>query len=380
MIINVASFGGRSHLLDIARELEKHGHTVRFYSYVPKKRAVNFGLKEENSFSIFFWVLPFLFLFKIFGFKEWTQQVYWRFVDFFLAYYMKPCDVFIGQSPMHLYSLKYMKRKFGATTILERGTSHVNEFIKHVENNPKFHNKKVFRESSVKRDLIGYNFADYISVGSEHVKDSFIMNGFDASKIFVNNYGFDVNQFHPTKLNKEDSEIFDLIFVGQWSYRKGCDLIEEVCRENKYRFLHVGAIQDLKFPQDVPNMIHFDAVDQKDLINFYAKSRVFIILSREEGLALVQAQALACGLPIICSEFTGGRDLREYSEKPTYIIEVDIFSKKSINDGIVKALGISEVQVGERNYIGSNFNEITWTGYGNRYNKFLKKLSVQLND
>lgn len=51
MVINIASFGGRTHMLDTARELARHGHTVRFYSYVPTKRAVRYGLPKECSFS-----------------------------------------------------------------------------------------------------------------------------------------------------------------------------------------------------------------------------------------------------------------------------------------------------------------------------------------
>ena len=53
MIINIASFGGRTHMLDTARELEKFGHIVRFYSYVPTKRAMKFGLKKECSYSLY---------------------------------------------------------------------------------------------------------------------------------------------------------------------------------------------------------------------------------------------------------------------------------------------------------------------------------------
>jgi glycosyltransferase involved in cell wall biosynthesis len=34
-----------------------------------------------------------------------------------------------------------------------------------------------------------------------------------------------------------------------------------------------------------------------------------VIASIEEGMAMVQAQALACGLPLICTENTGGEDL-----------------------------------------------------------------------
>ena len=39
----------RFHLLDLARELASLGHEVRFYSYVPTKRAMKFGLKKETN-------------------------------------------------------------------------------------------------------------------------------------------------------------------------------------------------------------------------------------------------------------------------------------------------------------------------------------------
>jgi UDP:flavonoid glycosyltransferase YjiC (YdhE family) len=49
MKINIASFGGRSHLLDTARELEKFGHEVRFYSYVPSKRAIIMYMENKSK-------------------------------------------------------------------------------------------------------------------------------------------------------------------------------------------------------------------------------------------------------------------------------------------------------------------------------------------
>ncbi len=52
MIINIAA-SGRFHICDLARELEKQGHTVRFYSYVPTKRLQTFGLKKKCSYSLF---------------------------------------------------------------------------------------------------------------------------------------------------------------------------------------------------------------------------------------------------------------------------------------------------------------------------------------
>ena len=41
----------------------------------------------------------------------------------------------------------------------------------------------------------------------------------------------------------------------------------------------------------------------------YAQANVFVHASREEGLSVVLGQALAMGLPIICTDRTGGADL-----------------------------------------------------------------------
>ena len=62
MIINIATNGGRSHLLDIARELQNLGHTINFYSYISDKRAIKFGLNKKCNHSILLLALPFLFL------------------------------------------------------------------------------------------------------------------------------------------------------------------------------------------------------------------------------------------------------------------------------------------------------------------------------
>ena len=44
--------GGRFHVLDLARELDALGHEVQFYSYVPKARALKFGLPAHCHVSL----------------------------------------------------------------------------------------------------------------------------------------------------------------------------------------------------------------------------------------------------------------------------------------------------------------------------------------
>src|SRR5262245_44323934 len=54
--VGIAS-SGRFHLLDLARELNALGVNVRFYSYVPRKRAEAFGLPRHCHVAL----LPLLF-------------------------------------------------------------------------------------------------------------------------------------------------------------------------------------------------------------------------------------------------------------------------------------------------------------------------------
>jgi glycosyltransferase involved in cell wall biosynthesis len=48
---------------------------------------------------------------------------------------------------------------------------------------------------------------------------------------------------------------------------------------------------------------------QNQLRWFYSQCSVFCLASIEEGLAMVQPQAMACGLPVIHTTNTGGEDI-----------------------------------------------------------------------
>lgn len=65
MRINIAS-PGRFHVMDLARELDRQGFDVRFYSFVPDRRVVKFGLRKQCNVSLFLWMAPLLLLTKYF--------------------------------------------------------------------------------------------------------------------------------------------------------------------------------------------------------------------------------------------------------------------------------------------------------------------------
>src|SRR5204863_4159729 len=89
-------------------------------------------------------------------------------------------------------------------------------------------------------------------------------------KLFYNPYGVDLAMF---TLRTRDArfEPFSILFVGVWSFRKGCDLLAEAVRQVPgVRLNHVGAIGDLKFPTEDNRFMHFDPVPQPELTRFYA--------------------------------------------------------------------------------------------------------------
>jgi glycosyltransferase involved in cell wall biosynthesis len=82
---------------------------------------------------------------------------------------------------------------------------------------------------------------------------------------------------------------------------------------------------------------------------------------------MVQAQAIACGLPVICSENTGGRDLRNLISDKKWIIELADMGKETIIKTIQQALQLVISDSKQRNYVDQDIEKLSWKAYGKRY-------------
>lgn len=222
--------------------------------------------------------------------------------------------------------------------------------------------------SDVKRELRDYEIADRIVVASRHVVQSFIEKGIPEGKLFRNPYGVDLSMFGPTETPKGEPT---LLMTGTWCYRKGCDLLVRALQGTNYRLLHAGIIRDLPFPKD-PNFVHLGFVDQTKLKAIYAQAHVFVLPSREEGLALVQAQALACGLFLVCSNRTGGEDLGEMLEDKKLVTVVKTGDVEDLRNGIEKAVSYAISRQGSRKDTSPSFEKLSWKAYGEKYDLFLR--------
>lgn len=299
---------GRFHVLDLARELHELGHRVKFYSYVPRARARRFGLPDECYASLFPHVLPAVVLERVAprlmpGVRE---RIAHALLDRAVIQRLTPCDVFICMSGIYLEAARFAKERYGASIWLHRESRHVlsqDEILAAVPGAERP------RASAIQRELAGYALADRIVIRAAHVEESFRRDPAAHRKLFRNPTGTKLSMF-PVRPDKLLSDPFSLLSVGTWSLRKGCDhLAKAVMQTNGVTLTHVGGIGDCEFPAMHAEFVHVGPVQEPELAKFYSQADLLVMASREEGLATVLTQALASGLPVVCTDRTGGADL-----------------------------------------------------------------------
>ncbi len=227
------------------------------------------------------------------------------------------CDLFHGWNGQCLRSLQEAKRQ-GAITLVERASSHILTQMKLILEEYETYGVKDEPEQPgvIARCLEEYETADYITVPSQFVYDSFLENGFERDKLLLLPFGVDTERFRPGR--KEDS-MFRLLFVGRLSLRKGIQYLLEAWSKldlKNAQLLLVGSLgKDIR-----PLLEHYR--EKKNIewsgflrnpVKVFNSASAFVCPSIEEGSALVTYEAMACGLPVIATVNSGSlvRDGKE---------------------------------------------------------------------
>jgi glycosyltransferase involved in cell wall biosynthesis len=370
---------GRFHAFDLAKQLQKYKLLNKLITTYPKFKVKEWEIESDKIVSEIF-----LEILRRYGnrISYISKENINKFISIkhakYAISYLNQCDIYIGWSGSSLETLIEAKKR-GVTTILERGSTHYTyqQNILFEEFN-KYGLKFNINYDIWARELLEYELCDYISIPSSFVKRTFMEKGIPENKLLVNPYGVDLSNFK--QIPKED-DIFRIIFAGGGSLRKGYHYLLQAFYEldlPNCELWHLGSVNDEMRPYiekyKHKNWILKGHKPQNELYKYYSQGSVFILPSLEDGFSMVQFQAMACGLPLVCTTNTGGEDLISKDGEEGFVIpirDVEAIKEKILylyeNQNICKEMGKKA-----KKRVSNGF---TWEDYGNRYIKNIDRIS-----
>lgn len=162
-------------------------------------------------------------------------------------------------------------------------------------------------------DRMGGRHKTKIAV-SETVKEE-LQKYYGFKKIAVVNHGIDTNFLKKiektTPLRQKwniPSDALVGIFVGRWEIGKGTGILEEVIRlhPDVHWLLAIGPSE---CPLSGDNIRIIKDAERETLRDLYSLSDFMLLPSYYEGFGLAIIEAMACELPVICTEVGVARDL-----------------------------------------------------------------------
>lgn len=168
---------------------------------------------------------------------------------------------------------------------------------------------------------------DEVWVYSTFVQDCFVRSGVDPQRVHVVPCGVDVHKFHPRARPAPlpTNKRFKFLFVGATIWRKGSDLLldaylsqftadDDVCLVIKDlpgypgRFV-TDRIRQVQADPEAPEILYLaDALPPDDLPGLYTACDCLVLPYRGEGFGLPILEAMACGRPVIVTNYGAALD------------------------------------------------------------------------
>lgn len=311
------------------------------------------------------------------------RAVRWS-LDRYVAATLPDCDVYVALSGSGLRSGRAAQVRGGAY-VCDRGSSHIRyqDQILQEEYRIWGHHGPAVDAFFIAREEAEYAQADAITVPSSFAMRSFIEMGVPEEKLYRIPYGVRLDRFR--RVSEPPMDEFRVLFAGTVSLRKGVPYLLQAFREIRHprkRLLLVGPVlQEMHrlFSRfDMTDVEVVGAVPQTKMAEYMSSSHVMVLPSIEEGLALVQGQALACGCPLISSMHTGGEDL--FSDGVEGFL-VPIRSVGAIRERLQQLVDDSNLRqrmsaaaLARVHHLGG------WRDYGDAWAMLVKNLSARRNE
>jgi starch synthase len=305
---------GRFHGFDLARQLARRGYLRRLYTGYPRWKIEGVPPHQVASFP---WVIGPMMLLNQKGWYAVGRRVNWFATETFdrwLSSRLEPCHVFHFLSSFGMYAQRAAKHRYGALSVCDRGSSHIlnQETILRQEFARWQFPYRATDPRIVERELKEYEDADLIVVPSEFAYRSFVERGVPPRKLVKIPYGVDLHVFRPVP---KDDDIFRVLYVGAIRLEKGIPYLLQALasvRLPRFEVWLIGTVEEdaRRFLAKYSGTFRaFGYIPRSQLYRYYSQGSVLVLPSLQEGLATVQAQAMACKLPIISTPNTGAEDL-----------------------------------------------------------------------
>lgn len=165
-------------------------------------------------------------------------------------------------------------------------------------------------ELYAERERQEWQFADLILAPSQFVLDGLIQSGVPREKCRIVPYGIDIGKFSSQQTEKRTNGRLKVLFIGTIGLRKGIQYLLQAAGKlaDAIELRAVGPIMcnREKLSTATPtNTEYTGQVPHSEILKHYKWADVFCLPSLNEGSAGVTYQALAAGLPVICTPNTG---------------------------------------------------------------------------
>ncbi|MGA3142912.1 MAG: glycosyltransferase family 4 protein [Verrucomicrobiota bacterium] len=303
---------------NFARALENHG-LLNFYA-LGTRRGVKGVPPEHTRLQPIFGLLNYMaavtlpvfqaesFRFRLFGLFDWWAQSL-----------LRPGQHFFTGYAFANGAMRRAKQD-GGLAFLDAWTSHPEDHWNLVAEEQKRWGSRCPPASRYYQDrsVESVAAADYIFTSSTFVRQSFLKRGFDPLRLLLCPYPVDLSSFQPAPEARPANRPFTIIHTGGLSLRKGTPYLLEAFRLIRKEVPNAVLRVKRHIRNDVVHVLRRNAdlplewsgyVDFAGHVRRYQTSDLMLFPSVEDGFALVVAEALACGLPVITTPNTGASDL-----------------------------------------------------------------------
>jgi glycosyltransferase involved in cell wall biosynthesis len=316
MNVTVSVFG-RLHAFYLAQQLEKRHALNQLFTTYPKREVQKYGLPRAKITSFPAMEAAFRFWLKLPHSLSWGNGMLIHFAEWYdrtVCRHLVPGpDIFHGWSTYSERSL-LRARELGSICTLQRGSAHIEyqyEILREEYELQGF-SGVLPHPAVVRKEMREYQIADYIFVPSQFARQTFVDRGVPEAKVIRVPLGVSLSEFSEAP---RTDDVFRVIYVGTMSLRKGVQYLLQAFAELGLPGAELWLVGEMQpeletiFQRYQGTYTYVPHVPQSRLREYYGKCSLFALCSIEDGFGVVLAQAMACGLPVLCSTNTGGPDI-----------------------------------------------------------------------